>query len=574
MLSPVMEGLLNLIGALGLFLYGISRLGDGVQKLAGQRITNLVEKQSKNAHTIVCNGITMAAVLQSNVLTFGIISSLINAGLLSLLPALWSMLGVNLGMTVTAQLMSIHIGSYFLLLLAAGYVLYIYGKKRSWHYIGQIAFSLGIMYLSLFFFHAAFNNFGRNIHAFHFIRFWLINPWIGFLLGVGLAAVFRSSNTVVVLVQGMVGVGLNLPYDVFLCGAIAMVIGANVGTTIINMVMGLDRLPVVKKANWFHFAFNLSTGIICLLALPSVFKLLNNANLNILAGFRAFIKSVFRMNFHFNALSDRWFNVWQIAMAHTLFNVAVIALWLPLTSIASKFGFSIFEDKTKIGSNGNTYLDRRALQSPPLALILAERETKQMADLTQGMLKSARLAFSKHHMHLIDGIERDEIIVDDLQEQITFYLSALLSQNILTEAESHRLASLLHIVSDIERVGDHASNISNMAKKCHKEQLQFSELALNEIELLFGKAIDFYVKSCQAFFEEKPEVVKQLVLREEGIDKLEEELRQNHIHRLNQGKCWPSSGVVYVEMLNNLQRVAAHSTNIASATIFEAGEIE
>ncbi|HYH04244.1 MAG TPA: PhoU domain-containing protein, partial [Bacillota bacterium] len=132
-------------------------------------------------------------------------------------------------------------------------------------------------------------------------------------------------------------------------------------------------------------------------------------------------------------------------------------------------------------------------------------------------------------------------------------------------------AGMLHIVTDIERVGDHAYNIAHLAEKKHQEQLQFSELALNEIELMFGKATDVYNKACLAFSEDNLELAKQIINREDSIDKLEEELRQNHIHRLNQGKCWPGSGVVYVEMLSNLQRISAHSANIVSA-IVEEGE--
>jgi phosphate:Na+ symporter len=130
---------------------------------------------------------------------------------------------------------------------------------------------------------------------------------------------------------------------------------------------------------------------------------------------------------------------------------------------------------------------------------------------------------------------------------------------------------MLHIVTDIERVGDHANNIANLAEKRSQEQLQFSELALNEIELMFGKIMDVYNKACLAFSEDNLDLAKQMVNREDGIDKLEEELRQNHIHRLNQGKCWPGSGVVYVEILSNLQRISAHSAKIASA-IMEEGE--
>jgi len=570
-LSAVIEGLLIILGALGLFLQAIGRFGDGVQKRVGEKIRIIIEKQSRKPLPSVLNGIAMAAALQSNYLTFGTVSSLVNAGLLGLLPALCIMLGVNLGLTVTAQLMSLNIGVFLFVLLFCGYLLNFYGKKRGWHYLGQILFNLGLMYLSFYIFHYAFQTLGMQSLAVDALRGIILNPWLCFFVGLGLAAIFRSSNTVVVLTQSMVGLQVALNPVTFLSGAFAIVIGANIGTTFINMLVGMDRQPIVKKANWMHFSFNLITGLIWLTFLPVAFYMVSNFSVQLYQIFQKFFAVVFNIKIPNVIPTERWFNIWEIAMANTIYNLSVIFIWFPITLLASKLGVAFFSEKSKIGTNGTTYLDRRALQTPALALMLASHEIKQMANITREMLKSARLAFSKGQIHLLDGIGRDEEIVDEMQEQITFYLSALLSQNSLTEEQSHRLAGLLHIVSDIERVGDHAYNVANLAEKKYLEKLQFSELAINEIELMFGKAMDFYNKACMAFYEDKSELSKQLLNREENIDKLEEELRQNHIHRLNQGKCWPSSGVVYVEMLSNLQRIAAHAANIASA-ILEEGE--
>lgn len=569
---PSLGGYLHLIGALGLFLYAISRLGDGVQKVAGEKIRNLLERQAGGPLSSLTKGIGIAAALQSNFLSFGMISSMVNAGLLALLPALWTMMGVNLGMTVTAQLMSVNVGAFSFLLLMIGYLMYFYAKKRTWHYLGQIFFSLALMYLAFALFNQAFQLLtvgARTVRAItNFFRY----PWLGFVLGMSMAALLRSSNTMVVLIQGVVGMGLVLSGPQFLGGGIAVIIGSNVGTTFINMLVGLDRLPTVKKVNWLHFAFNLSTGLLWLLLLPWAVFGVHLICWEMGTAVAWFQESVFRWKVFYNPEASRWFNVWQLAMAHTLFNMSVIFLWLPFTLIATKLGFPLFIEKGKIGSNGTTYLDRRALQSPALALSLAAHEINQMALISQEMLKSSRLAFVKGQVHLIPAIARNEEVVDDLQEQITFYLSALLSQNSLTDVQSQRLAGLLHVVSDVERVGDHAYSIANLAEKKSKEQLPFSEIALNEIELLFGKAIDLYNKACLVLKENNLETAKQILNREENIDKLEEELRQNHIYRLNQGKCWPGSGVIYVEMLSNLERVAAHSANIA-ATALEEGEI-
>jgi phosphate:Na+ symporter len=568
-LAQVITGTISLLGALGLFLYAIGRLGDGVQKMAGEKIRIIIEKQAQRPLLSLFSGMVMAAVLQSNFLTLGMISSLVNAGLLGLFPALWIMLGGNLGMTVTAQLMAYNAKTLKFGLLFLGYLLYVYGKRRNWHYLGQTLFNLALMYLGFGIFHDSFKALTLNRHAVTLISHFFTWPWLGFLLGLGIAAALRSSNTVVVLVQAMVGVGLSCTMRQFIPGAFAVMIGANVGGAIINMLLGMDRVPTVRQANRFHLVFSLTVGLIWLTMLPGAARLVSALCSHMYGYYQAFMMVVFKWGPGVEGLSNRWFTVWQIAMAHSMFNLSVIAVWLPLTCLTAKFGYHRFNKKEKKAGNTSTFLDRRALQSPALALILAGHEINHMAAITQGMLKSARLAFVKGQRHLLDLIYGDEILIDDLQEQITFYLSALLSQNSLTESQSHRLAGMLHIVADIERVGDHANNIAHLAEKRSQELMQFSELAINEVELMFGKVTEIYNKACVAFSEDNPDLAKQMVSRENSIDKLEEELRQNHIHRLNQGKCWPGSGVVYVEMLSNLQRIAAHSANIASAILKE-----
>ncbi len=565
-MPPLFESIISLIGALGLFLFATTRFGDGVQKLYGERIRAILETQTRGPLSSVTTGIGIAAALQSNVLTFGMISSLLNASLLGLLPFLWIMIGVNLGITVTAHLMAIDLGIISFLMLFLGYQFYTYGKKRNWHYLGQIIFNLGLMYLGFKVFHDAFAGLVNQPGASSFIQPIFRNPWFSFILGLALAAVLRSSNTVVILIQSAVSVGFAITFKDFLTGAFAIIIGANVGATIINMLVNLDRISTAKKANWFLLTFNLLTAFIWLFFLPEAILGVQEITRNLRAGFQWFQVAAFQWPAAKPLFKD-WFGSWDLAMVHTLFNMSVIGLWFPVTIIASKFKMPFLSENHKVSPNSTSFLDRRALQSPALALILAGHEINQMANMVQEMFKLAQLAFLKGQTHLLNSINRDEAIVDDLQEQITFYLSALLSQNSLTDVQSQRLAGLLHVVSDIERVGDHANNIANLAEKKYREQFPFSEIAYNEMELFFGKSFDLYSKACQALRENNLELAKQIQNRENNIGKLEEEFRLNHIHRLNQGKCWPGSGVIYVEMLSNLERVAVHAGNIAAVIL-------
>jgi phosphate:Na+ symporter len=193
-LSQVIEGIISLVGALGLFLYAIFRLGDGVQKMVGEKIRIIIEKQAQRPLLSLFSGMVMSGALQSNLLTFGMISSLVNAGLLGLFPALWIMLGGNLGMTVTTQLLSYNARLLPFVLLFLGYLMNTYGKRRNWHYLGQVLFNLALLYLSFSIFHQSFQLLTMNLYMTAVLRQFLVNPWLGFLIGVGIAALFRSSN--------------------------------------------------------------------------------------------------------------------------------------------------------------------------------------------------------------------------------------------------------------------------------------------------------------------------------------------------------------------------------------------
>jgi phosphate:Na+ symporter len=169
-------------------------------------------------------------------------------------------------------------------------------------------------------------------------------------------------------------------------------------------------------------------------------------------------------------------------------------------------------------------------------------------------------------------VEEKEESVDDLQEKLTLYVSTLLTNNTITPNQSRFLAGLLHVINDVERVGDHAHNIACYAEEKIEEKLPFSELALNELEMLFGKIVDILVLSIDALRTHDPILARKTLKREIVVDKLQEELRQNHINRLNQGRCWPGSGVIYVELLNNLERVADHAVNIAQVVLKEEAD--
>ncbi len=571
----IIEGIIRLLGFIVLFLYGINNFGDGVQKLIGEKIRFISEHKARRLFFTITTGGWIAALLQSNLLTFGIISSLVNTGLLQMLPALWLMMGASLGLTITPLLMAFNIHPYSFGVLVVGYFIYFFAKRHTWHYIGQIIFSLGLVYLSFFMLYETFLVVNQNHLLIGIIKNIFSNPWLGFLIGFVLTTLLRNSNLVIVLLQAMVGVCLILPNEFFLSGAIAVIIGANIGSTIINMIGGIEWTVAAKRANWLHFWFNLSTGLVWIIFLPFFTK--TTIWLAGIGGDLVFWmgQEVFGWPLSFIQQivnQQQLIYVWQLVIGHVLFNLSVSLFWLPLTLWLNRLKIAWFAEtkKGRTAYGKKSFLDRRALQSPALALVLVLHEINEMAKLTQEMLKLAKGAFLKGQTNQFDHIERYEEIIDTYQERITAYLSALLAENTLTEGQSHQTANLLRVVGDIERVGDHATSIALLAVRRYQEELPFTDIALNEMELLFGKVIDIYQKAGKALNNNDTDLAKQLKSRAGNIEKLEEELCQNHIHRLNHGKCWPGSGVVYTEILNNLLRIAAHSQNIAMAILDES----
>jgi phosphate:Na+ symporter len=260
----------------------------------------------------------------------------------------------------------------------------------------------------------------------------------------------------------------------------------------------------------------------------------------------------------------------EIAVAHSLYNLLMVIIWLPLVGPLARFLEERINDRwlTQEEELRNfEYLNEKVLNTPALALRMAAKEILRTAQIATDMLYLARIAFIKGQSSALCDIGKKEDLVDELRNSITLYLSTLLSRNVLTASQSRYLAGLIHVVNDVERIADHAENIGEFAKAKFEEKLPFSQLAINELELLYGKVLDICKKAISTLEEDDPVLAKQVLEREEAIDKIKEELRQNHINRLNQGRCWPGSGIIYLEMVANLERVADHAANIAQVVL-------
>lgn len=569
------ELIFGLIGGLGLFLFGLVTLGEGLQKAAGNRIRKIIQSMTRNLFLSLLLGAGLTVLFQSSSATAVMVIGLLSANVITLEQALVILMGANLGTTFIAQVIAFRIEEYALVVIGIGFGLQHLATRRYLRYIGQAVLGFGLVFIGLQTLSNAFHPLA-NHEAFRMCLSEVGKyPFLGFLIGLISTALLQSSNATIGLLQSLAqqpvltqnGYLALLPLGI----SVPILLGTNVGSCATALFASIGRNRNTKRAVLAFIIFNLLGSVILLFFVPSFSRFIGWLTFHMTRWIDLLKSSLYP-----GSIATPWQSVdlvpRQIAMAHTVFTIANIVLWLPLISLLVGWSRKVFTSKSKEATDRPQYLDTDMINTPSVAIDLTILEISHMCDIALQMLKSARLAFVKGMVQFIREVEQKEELVDGLQEKLTLYLSTLLSNNTITPNQSRYLAGLLHVVNDVERVGDHAHNIAHYAEEKIEEKLPFSELAINELEMLFGKIVDIVALSIDALRAHDPVLARKILKREVVVDKLQEELRQNHINRLNQAKCWPGSGVIYVELLNNLERIADHAVNIAQVVLKEEAD--
>lgn len=563
--------IIGIIGGVGLFMWGLVTLGSGLQKAIGDRLRRVVKRFADKPLASILVGACMTVLFQSSSATAVVIVGLLNARLLTLGQALIVLMGANIGTTLIAQVFTFQASHLAMVSIGLGFALQYFATRRNLRYLGQSLLGLGMAFTGL----NLLSNIFYSISQFQGFQTLLLDlnqhPFWGFIAGTVFTALLQSSNATIGLLQRLAqqSVFNNDLYGVLLplTAAIPILMGSNVGSSLAAALACVGRSRTAKQAVLAYFLFNLVGSVILLFFVPAYAGWISSLTrvavvwVSNLPGI--FLGVIPRRLVEIEMISR------SIVTAHTVFVLVNTLLWLPFVGLFVRSIRRIVPGQEEELGEGPRYLDEGMLGSPSVALDLAILEITHMVEITLQMLKYARQAFTKGSVHYIRDVEKKEELVDELQDKITLYLSTLLSRSLLTPAQSRKLAGLIHVVNDVERVADHANNIAGFAGAKLEEKLPFSELALNELELLFGKVEDILVLAVQSLRTQESSLAKKVLSRESAINKMEAELRQNHINRLNQGKCWPGSGVVYVELLNNLKRVSDHAVNIAQVVLKE-----
>jgi len=529
---------MNLLGGLALFIYGMRTMGEGLQKVAGDRLRKFLEALTSIPIMGVLAGTIVTAIIQSSSATTVMVVGFVNAGLMTLRQAIGVIMGANIGTTMTAQLIAFKLDKFTMPIIAVGFALYFISKSKRYRYMGQVILGFGVLFLGLNIMSEAMSPLREYEGFMNFVADFGCYPLIGVMVGLFMTVMIQSSSATIGMLIAVASQGL-IPLD----AAIPVLFGDNIGTCITAVLASIGTSLTARRAALAHVFFNVFGTIIFLIFLP-LFK-----------DFVLYISPD-------NDIAR------QIANAHTSFNVLNTMVFLPLIGALEKAVCLAAPGEEKQIQRGPIYLDERVLTSPSIALSLASKEIIRMGKISKDNLEKAVKSFINKDYKLIKYVYDMEEVIDELEKEITFYL-AKISQNSMTPSQSEKHGGLLHAVNDFERVGDHAENIADLAKKRIEENLPFSEQAINELENMHSYVLETLNLCIPTLEREDRKLAEKIVEREHQIDLMEKKLRKNHIERLNAGLCYPASGVVFLDVLSNLERVGDHSHNIAQVILGE-----
>lgn len=531
-------------GGLGMFIYGMQIMAQGLENAAGNRMKSLLEALTKNKLMGVVLGAVITAVIQSSSATSVMVVGFVNAGIMNLTQAMGVIMGANIGTTVTGWLVSSVEWAKFLspstlapIAVIAGVVIMLTGKRRSSKEIANIIVGFGLLFIGISTMSSAVEPL-KDSEAFCNIFVTLgQSPLLGILAGTVVTAVIQSSSASVGILQSLAAAGL-VPFS----AAIYIIMGQNIGTCVTAILSSLGAKKNAKTAALMHLLFNIIGTVIFSVVAILFFEVINPA-----AGTGMITQT-------------------QISMAHTTFNIGTTVLLFPLSNLIILAAKKLGRVKENEQDPGKVLLDERMLETPGIAFQSVVNETIRMGEIVKDSLETARnVMFTKSEAE-IEKLKEEESIVDQLCAGITNYAIKLGTLQI-SEKEHEKVAHLLQILSDMERISDYCENISEFATTLLEKKESFSEVAKEQLEEMLTDSIDSYIYALESFKEESHEKAMIVIEKETKVDNLEISLRNKHIKRLAKNECSTEAGIVFLDSLVCLERISDHARNIAEEVL-------
>lgn len=525
----------SLLGGLGLFLYGMKLMSDGLENMAGDRMRRVLEVLTSKRLLAVGVGAGVTAIIQSSSATTVMVVGFVNAGLMTLLQATGVIMGANIGTTITAQLIAFKLSDIAPIILFIGMVMASFTKKRKLARLGDIILGFGMLFVGLTLMSDAMEPL-KDIEAFRNFLVNFSNPLVGVLVGTLFTAVIQSSSASVGVLQALAMMGL-----INLNSAVYVVLGQNIGTCITAILAAIGTSTNSKRAAGVHLTFNI-IGTIVYLLLLSVFPHIVT-----------WIQSISPDNV------SR-----QIANFHTMFNISVTVLLFPFAKQIVKLVSFIIPERTKPGSVEKklVYLDERIVQTPAIALSQTIKELKRMGDITRENFGCALDAFFNQDEQKILKVMEIEKTVDFLSDNITNFLISVRGDD-LSDQDLRQLGRLHHVIIDLERIGDRAENIAEYTMALVDASEKLTPDALSEIRNISEKTMEVFSMSLEMFESRDISKRDELEAKKHNVEVMQDDYTNNHINRLQCETCRPHAGIVFTNMLATLERIASHSMNIA-----------
>ncbi len=540
------------IGGLALFIYGMNIMAEGLQNAAGNRMKQVLEALTQNRLMGIALGALVTAIIQSSSATTVMIVGFVNAGLMNLTQAMSVIMGANIGTTATGWIVSSGEWAKFLepatlapLAVMIGVILLITSKSQKKKEISSVIIGFGILFIGISTMSDAVYPLRESaliVEAFSTLG---SNPILGILTGAIVTAIIQSSSASQGILLSLAATGV-VPVN----AAVYIIMGQNIGTCITAILSGIGASKNAKCVGTMHLLFNIVGTIVF-----SIFAIFYFRQINPAAG-------------------DLSINQTMISAIHTLFNIGTTLIMIPLSNVIIHIAMKIngVSEKTLAEKEPVLlHMDERMLETPSIAIDAARKEVVRMGLLAEENLQLSVQALNKKDHEIIEKVKQQENTIDQLCDSISGYLVKLCSLRI-SQKENDQVISLLNAVSDMERIGDHAENIAELAETMTTEGVTFSQSALDELNEMLQATYSSYSNALKALSENKVSFAEETVRYEAQVDQYERKLRASHINRLSSHECNTQSGICFLDMLTNLERVSDHAMNIAQLVLNEQRE--
>ncbi len=527
----------QLLLGLALFLYGMKTMSENLETVAGSRMKKIVELFTSKPIRGVFAGALVTTVIQSSSATTVMVIGFVNAGVMTLYQAIGIIMGANIGTTITGQMVSLNLGvlaPYAIIIGAFG--LLIFSKKNSEKHF-YILLGFGLLFLGMGMMSSAMVPLRSSEKVTDVISHLgapgVSNALLGLLIGAAFTAIIQSSSAVTAIIVAMASSG-----TIGIAAAFPIILGANIGTTVTALLSSIGANKTAKKAALMHLLFNVIGSVLFIV----LFIAFRNTSVNIME--------------KLGASPER-----QIANTHTIFNVINTILLFPfaksIVNLVNKM-IPVGEEKTSV-----LHLDERMIETPVFALQMAKKEINRMGSLALASYNSAIKGYIEQDRASVNKVYEIEKTINQMEHGINEFLIKVSKPSALSTAEMSFVDNMFNIIHDIERIGDHAENISDLAKAAIKGQVDTSQVAINEIDNMSSKVRKSIEQSLNALNSNDKALARKVIKREFKVDKLEKQMRKEHIKRLQDGLCNPKAGILFLDVISNIERVADHAENIS-----------